>query len=467
MLEDNRVPLCVDLDALVRSNLLLEAALGLVRRNPLYLFSLLAWLLRGPSFLRRQLARHHVLEVALLPYETRLLEWLQQQPRERRRILLSRCDTAFTAAVAEHVGGFDEVIADPDAAGFDDAPRRFGERGYDLVGSSAADLPAWRHARHVVIVNASPRLLRRVRAVAEIACVIERRPPRLRTWARALRPHQWAKNLLVFVPLLGAHLVLQPLAMLRGAAAFACFCLCASGTYILNDLLDLAADRQHARKRSRPFAAGDLSIGGGLIAAFVLIVAAFGTAAALSPHFVLVLSGYFALTVAYSLVLKRVAVLDVMVLAMLYSIRLIGGAVAVPVKASFWLIAFSTFLFLSLAMVKRYTELRSLLDSGRTTAAGRGYTVADLPLIESLGTSSGYLSVLVLAFYINSAASETLYRHPEFLWALTPLLLYWISRVWFVARRGQMHDDPVVFALTDVVSYVALVVLAGVIIAAI
>ena len=221
------------------------------------------------------------------------------------------------------------------------------------------------------------------------------------------------------------------------------------------------------RKRHRPFAAGDLPLGGGLIPAFVLIVAAFGTALALSAHFVLVLSGYFALTVVYSLMLKRIAVLDVMTLAMLYSIRLIGGAVAVPVKASFWLIAFSTFLFLSLAMVKRYTELRGLLDGGRTAAAGRGYTVADLPLIESLGTSSGYLSVLVLAFYINSTASETLYRRPEILWALTPLLLYWISRVWFVARRGQMHDDPVVFALTDVVSYVALVVLAGVIIAAI
>jgi 4-hydroxybenzoate polyprenyltransferase len=465
--ENNRVPLYVDLDALVRSNLLLEAALGLVRRNPLHLFSLLAWLLRGPSCLRQQLARHSVLEAARLPYETRLLDWLQQQPRDRRRILLSRCDTTFTAAVAEHVGGFDEAIADADAAGFDDGLRRFGERGYDHVGRSAADLLAWRHARHAVVVNASPRLLRRVRAVADVAYVIERRPQRLLTWVRALRPHQWAKNLLLFVPLLGAHLVLQPVAMLRGTVAFACFCLCASGTYILNDLLDLGADRQHARKKSRPFAAGDLPIGGGLIAAFVLIAAAFGMAAALSPHFVLVLSGYFALTVIYSLVLKRIAVLDVMALGMLYSIRLIGGAVAVPVKASFWLIAFSTFLFLSLAMVKRYTELRSLLDGGRTTAAGRGYTVADLPLIESLGTSSGYLSVLVLAFYINSTASEALYRRPEILWALTPLLLYWISRVWFVARRGQMHDDPVVFALTDVVSYVVLAVLAGVIIAAI
>lgn len=466
-MENNRVPLCIDLDALVRSNLILEAALGLVRRNPLYLFSLLAWLVRGSSFLRRQLAAHHVLEAARLPYETRLLEWLQQQPSDRRRILIARCDAAFAAAVAEYVGGFDEVIAGLDAAELDGVLHRFGERGYDLVASGTTDLPASRDARQAVVVNAAPRRVRGVRAGTEVACIIERRPQRLRTWGRALRPHQWAKNLLVYVPLIGAHLVLQPVAMLRGTGAFACFCLCASGTYIVNDLLDLGADRQHARKRSRPFAAGDLPIGGGLAAAVLLIAAAFALAAVLSAHFVLVLSGYFVTTLVYSLVLKRIAVLDVMTLAMLYSIRLIGGAVAVPVKASFWLIAFSTFLFLSLAMVKRYTELRGLLDGGRTAAAGRGYTVADLPLIESLGTSSGYLSVLVLAFYINSTASETLYRRPEILWALTPLLLYWISRVWFVARRGQMHDDPVVFALTDMVSYVVLVALGGVIVAAI
>jgi 4-hydroxybenzoate polyprenyltransferase len=466
--QDHRIPLCVDLDALIRPRLPLEAALALVRAHPLRLFVLLAWLLRGPAFLRRRLEARAAPNAADLPYETRLLDELRQPANGRRRILLARWNPAFAAAVAAHVGGFDDVLVVEAGAGRAELlQQRFGARGYDYVGRGADDLPAWRLARRAVVVNAPARVARQAQAQGNVETVIDPRPARRRAWIRALRPHQWAKNLLVFVPVLGAHLLLQPEAMLRAAAAFACFCLCASGTYVLNDLLDLGADRQHARKRTRPFAAGDLPAGGGLAAAALLVAAAFLVATWLSPRFTLVLSGYFAATLVYSLFLKRIAVIDVMTLAALYSTRIIGGAVAVPVEASFWLLAFSTFLFLSLAMVKRYTELRGLLDGGHASAAGRGYTVADLPLIESLGTSSGYLSVLVLAFYINSTASEALYRHPQVLWALTPAFLYWISRVWFVARRGQMHDDPVVFALTDPASYVVAAVLVGVVVVAI
>jgi 4-hydroxybenzoate polyprenyltransferase len=232
-------------------------------------------------------------------------------------------------------------------------------------------------------------------------------------------------------------------------------------------LLDLEADRGHPRKRLRPFAAGTLPLTAGLVAAPLLTLAAFALALFVGPRFALVLIGYYVLTLAYSFGIKRVAMLDMVVLAALYTVRIVAGTVAIQAALSFWLLAFSMFLFLSLAMVKRYTELRLLLVQGRDRTGGRGYQVDDLQLIQSLGAASGYLAVLVLALYINSTASEVLYRHQQVLWLLCPLLLYWISRVWLIAHRGAMHDDPVVFALTDSVSRIVLAVCAVVVVGAI
>jgi 4-hydroxybenzoate polyprenyltransferase len=259
--------------------------------------------------------------------------------------------------------------------------------------------------------------------------------------------HQWLKNLLVFVPLLAAHRVLD--STLLAVLAFAAFSLCASGVYLLNDLLDLKSDRRHHSKRNRPLAAGKLPLLGGLLAAPVLTLAAFAVALAVSPLFALVLGGYWLTTLAYSLQLKRKVMLDVLLLAALYTARIIGGAVAIMVEPSFWLLAFSMFMFLSLALLKRYTELAALLADGRDKASGRGYRVDDLPLLQSFGAASGYGAVLVLALYINSPESLELYTRPYALWLLCPMLLYWISRAWFVAHRGEMHDDPVVYAATD------------------
>ncbi len=275
------------------------------------------------------------------------------------------------------------------------------------------------------------------------------------------------KNVLIFVPLLAAHLALQPVSVLRSAVAFVCFGLCASSAYLLNDLFDLQADRQHPRKRWRAFAAGALPIGSGLCLAPLLSMAALVLGYLLSPLFALVLLLYSVTTLAYSMALKRIAIVDVVTLAVLYTIRIIAGAVAIPVPASFWLLAFSMFLFLSLAMMKRYTELRGVVASGGIRAQGRGYVVDDLPLIRALGPASGYLSVLVLALYINSTAGEVLYRHPLVLWLWCPMLLYWISRAWLVSHRDEMHDDPVVFALTDPVSLCVLAACAVAAIAAI
>jgi 4-hydroxybenzoate polyprenyltransferase len=266
---------------------------------------------------------------------------------------------------------------------------------------------------------------------------------------RALRPHQWAKNLLIMVPLLAAHSAADPGSSVAALLAFAAFSLCASSVYLLNDLLDLEADRTHPRKSKRPFAAGDLPLLAGLTVAPLLLVAAVLIAAFLPPKFWLVLATYYAFTCAYSFALKGLVLIDALALAGLYTLRIIAGAAAVSVPLSFWLLLFSVFLFLSLAFVKRFAELDSLRKQRRLSAVGRGYHVEDLSLLQSLGTASGYLSVLVLALYINSPQIEVLYSRPKVIWMLCVLMLYWVSRIWMVAQRGKMHDDPVVFALKD------------------
>jgi 4-hydroxybenzoate polyprenyltransferase len=450
------LPLCVDLDGtLIRSDLLVESALGLLRRNPLYILTFLAWLLRGKAHLKREIAQRTSIDVAALPYEPRVLDWLRAETGGRLRVLCTASDQKFADAVAAHVGGFDEVLASDGVRNLSGRNKaamlgeRFGERGFDYAGNEARDLHVWRRARRAIVVNAPHGLAERAGRVSEVERVFERSAKPWRVWLRALRLHQWLKNLLVFLPLLTAHLMLAPEAVLHSTLAFFAFCLCASGVYLLNDLLDLDADRQHPRKRLRPFAAGTLPLQAGLIAAPALTLAAFALALSIAKPFAVALAGYYVLTLAYSFALKRVVMLDTVVLAGLYTIRIIAGTLALRVDLSFWLLAFSMFLFLSLAMIKRYTELRALLHNGDARSSGRGYAVDDLPLVQSLGAASGYLAVLVLALYINSTASEALYRHPVVLWLLCPLLLYWISRAWLIAHRGDMHDDPVVFAVSD------------------
>jgi 4-hydroxybenzoate polyprenyltransferase len=472
-MQDKEIPLCVDLDGtLIRSDLLIESALNLLRRNPLNAFRMAAWLLRGKARLKREIAQRVEIDAAQLPYEQRLVDWLRADQAHRRQILCTASDQKFADAVAAHVGGFESVLASDGLRNFAGTYKaealrsQYGDGGFDYAGNATPDLRVWKHARRAVVVNASARVVRAARGRFAVERVFEREGGNLRTWLKALRLHQWLKNLLVFLPLAAAHLVMSREAVGRSVLAFLCFGLCASGVYVLNDLLDLDADRAHPRKRRRPFASGALSLHSGFVAAPLLVAAAFAFAIPLSWRFDLVLGGYFLLTTGYSLFLKRVPMLDTVVLAGLYTIRIIAGAAAIGIGLSFWLLAFSMFLFFSLALIKRYTELHSLLRDSKSRVT-RGYAVEDLSLVQSLGAASGYLSVLVLALYINSTASEALYRHPQVLWLLCPALLYWISRAWLIAHRGAMHDDPVVFALTDNVSRVVLALCGAVVIGAI
>jgi len=277
----------------------------------------------------------------------------------------------------------------------------------------------------------------------------------VRAWIRAIRVHQWAKNAIVFLPLLSSHRFDEPALIGQGLLAFLAFGLCASSVYVMNDILDLTDDRHHRLKRNRPFASGQLSIHAGLYAFPVLLASAYAISIlALPPLFTVVITAYYTLTIAYSLVLKRVMALDVISLAMLYTLRVIAGVAALSLTLTFWLLAFAMFLFFSLALAKRYAEIRDALERGRTgKARGRDYEAADLAMLASLGAASGYLAVLVLALYIREQGTMALYANPEFLWLACPVLLFWITRVWMLTHRGQMHEDPVVFAVRDWVSH--------------
>ncbi|HEF4725978.1 TPA: UbiA family prenyltransferase, partial [Burkholderia multivorans] len=307
------------------------------------------------------------------------------------------------------------------------------------------------------VVNATPSVKRTAQRAGNVERIVESRTPALKTWAKSLRMHQWLKNLLIFLPLLAGHMLGSPHLVVNAVLAFVTFGLCASSVYLLNDLLDLEDDRHHPTKCRRPFASGALPLAWGLAAFPILLASAFALALLALPwRFSVVLLGYYALTLAYSAILKRLVMVDVVVLAMLYTVRIVAGTTAIGAHLTFWLLAFSMFIFLSLALVKRYAELMSMKKRGVTQSRGRGYIASDLELVSSLGSASGYLSVLVLAMYIQDPKTANLYSHPQLIWFACPLLLYWISRTWIIAHRGHMHDDPIIFAVRDRVSLVVI-----------
>jgi 4-hydroxybenzoate polyprenyltransferase len=400
-----------------------------------------------------------VLDFAGMPYHEELVEWLRSERACGRRLVLATAsDEKLAQAVAAHLPLFDEVLAS-DGAVNRSAHRKaallvekFGERGFDYAGNSRDDLPVWERARRAIVVSAPSGVRRAAAERTEVEREFAGQRSGLRAWIKALRLHQWMKNLLLFLPLLGAHQIFDPDLLMKAVVAFFAFGFCASSVYVVNDLMDLESDRHHPRKRLRPFARGVLSPIVGVVVAGLLLMAAFVTAWQVAPAFFAWLAIYFAVTVVYTFWLKRKEIVDALSLAALYTLRIIAGGAAVGLAASFWLLAFSMFLFLSLAFVKRYSELQVMLAQGRGEAKGRGYRTDDLPLIQTLGVVAGFAAVLVLALYINGEAVLRLYSRPEVMWLTVPILLYWVTRIWIKTHRGLMHDDPVLFAVRDRVS---------------
>jgi 4-hydroxybenzoate polyprenyltransferase len=453
-------PLVVDLDGtLVKTDLLIESLFSLVKRNPLYVLLLPFWLLKGKAFFKQQVNRRVTLDVGSLPYDRELIDHLKvQRSRGRLLFLATGNDQRPARQVAEHLQLFERVLASDGVVNLSARAKRdrliaeFGEKGFDYAGNEKRDLEVWPWARKAIVVNSPGSVLRRAGRIADVERVFNGRGSVVKPYLRALRLHQWVKNLLVFVPLVMAHRYNEPALIGKVFLAFCAFGFCASSVYMINDLTDLSADRRHPRKRARPFAAGELSLLWGVGSAPLLLGAGLVLALFLPLPFLGMLLLYFLLNLGYSFTIKRVAVLDVVTLAGLYTMRIMAGSAAMAIWPSAWLLAFSMFLFLSLALLKRYAELVMVhrVDGGNVRV--RGYRVTDKDLLASLGTGSGYVAVLVLAMYISSGAAQILYTRHELIWFLCPLLLYWIGYIWLIGHRGEMDDDPLVFVFRNRVS---------------
>jgi 4-hydroxybenzoate polyprenyltransferase/phosphoserine phosphatase len=468
-------PLCVDLDGtLVKSDTLVDSILVLARTHPATVFALPFEVFRGKAAFKAFVAEHVSLDVAHLPYNRKLLQFLNEEHAGGRAIYLATgADVRLGRRVADYLGlfagvlGSDGTVNLTGARKLDRLREALGNEPYDYIGNDVPDLPLLTHATEGMVANPSLRLRMklRTRGVRPTRAFEEQRGA---MWSvvKAIRPHQWSKNLLIFLPLLLAH-VFAANRLLTALLAFCCFSLTASSAYIVNDLLDIEADRRHAQKRQRPFAAGDLSVfaGVGIVAVF-LALALLG-ARMLPVGFSYWLLLYLATTFAYTWYLKRIALVDVLVLSGLYTLRLLAGSAATQSHISHWLAGFSIFLFFSLAIVKRFAELENLRLSGLPPRNGRGYLIADTEQLRSFGTASAFAAVMVFAIYISGSDVTLLYRRPQLLWLIMPFMILWLCRVWLLASRGELDEDPLVFALTDIPSLLIGVAVAAIALAAV
>jgi 4-hydroxybenzoate polyprenyltransferase len=449
--------IAVDLDGtLVLTDTLHESLLLILKKNLFLIILLPLWVLKGKATFKSKLAERVHLNVALLPYNKKLINWLIKQRASGKKIVLTTAaDQCIANSVAEHLGLFDEVLASDGITNNASSNKshlldeRFGQNSWDYAGNSKADLTVWRAANSAIVVNAGAAVLQKAQQQGNVRLVLPATKVTSMDCLKVIRLHQWLKNLLLFIPLLAAHQVGNFEALYTLLVAFISFSFCASAVYIANDLLDLDSDRQHPRKSLRPFASGVVPVHIGCVLVPALALLSLVMALWVGHAFTACLVFYFAVTTAYTLFLKKLVLVDCLTLAGLYTLRIITGAAAVSVDLSFWLLAFSVFIFLSLAFVKRFAELQIQADIGNNTAHGRGYMVSDQSLIQTLGVSAGYAAVLVLALYLHSDSVLMLYAQPKLIWLTVPLMLFWISWIWMKAHRGQMHDDPIVFAIKD------------------
>ena len=455
-------PQCVDLDGtLVKSDTLVDSLLALLRTDPAMVLKLPRRLFRGKAAFKAWVTESVSLDAAHLPYNDKLLQYLHQEHERGRSIYLATgADVRLARRVADHLGIFADVLGSDGATNLtgsnklDSLRTRLDSAAFDYIGNDTPDLPLLAQATEAMVANPSLRLRMRLRTrgIRPAHAFLEREPAFKSVW-RAVRLHQWAKNLLIFVPLLCSH-ALSAGKLLTALAAFCCFSLTASSAYIVNDLLDMEADRRHSGKRLRPFAAGDLSAFAGIVIAVTFLTVGLVGAHLLPGRFFAWLLIYLATTLAYSLYLKRIALVDVLALSGLYILRLLAGGTVTQTPISHWLAGFSMFLFLSLAIAKRFAELENLRASNAVPKNGRGYLVNDLDQLRSFGTASAYAAVVVFAIYISGPDVVKLYHQPRLLWLTVPLMILWLNRVWLLASRGEMDEDPVAFALTDSMSQV-------------
>lgn len=458
------VPLAVDLDGtLIKTDSLLESLILLFKSNPFFFLLTGIWLARGRAHLKSQVARRVTLDISSLPYNLDVLHFLRDQHHDNRILILATgADEHIAQQIADYLHIFDRVMASNGKTNLTGVRKKerlaaeFGVRGFDYLGNDRKDLVVWQAARQTMAVGSKSFLDRMRSRLSNVERVFEMKTVGMAEWIRALRLYQWLKNILVFVPLLAAHWFHETNLMLAAGVAFLSFGLCASSVYIVNDLLDLSEDRRHPRKRFRPFASGALPLAAGLWTAPILLVFSIVIGLALPSSFLLMLAIYYATTMIYSLRLKQIVILDVIILAGLFTVRMMAGSAAVDIWPSSWLLAHSMFLFISLALVKRYAELVTMRIAHGKTAKARCYVASDSELLAAMGVASAFVSALVLVLYITSGSAQLSYGRHNVIWLMCPVLLYWLCYIWLVAHRGGMHDDPLIFALKDRVSLVIL-----------
>lgn len=465
------LPLVVDLDGtLTPTDTLVESLVCLLKKNPLNLFRICFWLLFGGS---RAMFKHHVATESEfhptdLPWRTDFIAWLTSQRDAGRRIVLATAaHESIAHEVSRHLGLFESVLATnathnlKGIAKLEAIQQHVGER-FAYAGDSKADLPIWASSTSAVLVGASTAISKKVHSTSDVEKEFTYPAASWRVWIKALRVHQWVKNLLLFVPLFTAFAFNNPQKTSDAVLGFFAFSLAASATYVLNDLWDLGSDRMHIRKKHRPFANGLIPLTHGAAMAAILLVISMVLAVSTSMMFTVMVIGYVVLTTAYSLILKKYVLIDVMMLAILYTYRVLAGSVATDIAVTPWLLAFSIFTFFSLALVKRCAELVSLQSIGKVDAHGRDYQVGDLVVLWPLGVGASLCSVVVFGLYIGTPGAVSQYANPNTLWLVGIGLLYWISRLWVKTARGEMHDDPIIFAVRDFGSQITIFSMVGI-----
>lgn len=448
------VPLYVDVDGtLLKTDLLYESFLVSVKRNPLIIFYSFFWLLQGIQVLKGELASRADLNLKIMPKNLEFWQFLEQQRNVGRKIVLATAShEKYAKKLLNLYPMFDGYICSTDkqnlkgSVKLEEILKRSGVFAY--AGNDNVDFIIFERASESYLVNPSNKA-KVLSKDFNFKAIYDETTTSFKDWVKQLRVYQWVKNLLVFVPLVVSGSFLNLNQINDSIAAFIAFSLLASATYILNDLFDLESDRLHKRKKERPLAAGKISILKAVTVGSALLSLAIFIAINISASYLFVLFGYLLLTLAYSFVIKQYVGMDTVCLAMLYTVRIFAGAVAIDVEVSFWLLAFSIFTFLSLALVKRCSEIRMMETDGKERASGRDYTIIDFSVLQSFGCSSAMLSVLMLCFYINNNVLVDQYHQPTILWLLVPVLSYWLMRMWIKTNRTEMHDDPIVFALKD------------------
>lgn len=459
--------LCLDLDGtLIRSDVLFESIFQLARVNTLLLFLVPLWLLKGRPNLKEEINKRIDFKVDTLPYNQDLIDYAKSERSNGRKVYLATASHISIAdKVAKHLNIFDGVYATKDGYNLKSEKKakvlneEFGKGNYVYAGDAKVDYNVWKDSAAAIVVSNSKSFVDGVNKNFSVEKTFYREVNIFKKIIKEIRVYQWVKNLLLFLPIILAHTLGNVTDLTNVVIGFFSFSISASFVYVLNDLLDLDADRSHPRKQHRPLASGDLPIQIGIVLVPILLIVGIGLSFFLSDRFQLILLSYIIITTAYSFSLKKVPILDIILLATLFTSRIVAGAFAANVFLSMWILAFSMFFFMSLAVLKRYTELLVMKKKNEIEAKGRGYHIEDMGLLLSMGPAAGFLSVLVFVLYIDSSQATGLYSEPLILWLITPVFLYWISRIWHLSVRGKMTDDPIVFTGKDRVSYVVGVII--------